>query len=712
VKQNVRRGLVLRLTLTFGLIAFAASALVGAYAYFSARDALTLATRDRLSAASEARAKAVQGWLQSLTQDLDAVAESAAVQLTMSEVLNAFRASMDEIKDMRAYFTNPKTLEERLKLDGSQSQSLYGFRHRSVHGSFRAILQKGSYADVLIVSADGHVFYTAAKGADFGLKIDDEPLKDSGLAQALSAAKNASSAEIRFIDFAPYISEPAPSAFFYKPLRKAQPSGEFEGIIAYRITPAVLDRLVSTRDGLGQSGESYLLGSDQKLRTNRPLSERPSILQSAGRVTASLPAPDGEFSFVDDKGQLRFGFAHSINWLGTKFRLITDQTADEALTAASQTGTGILFGTMAALVGALAAAFLTARSVVKPIQGLTSNLRAIAEGATDTEITGRARGDEIGGIARAVEAIRNLAQAQADARRAQEERDRAGREAERARAMGQLAGEFEAKVGAIVQAVSKAAVDFKGSAGLMADSTGAASARSEKGGSATAAASDSVRNVAAAAEELDASIQELSSLFERFGTAAQTAGSHAGQTVAVAGGLSDAANRVGEVVSLIEAIASQTNLLALNATIEAARAGEAGKGFAVVASEVKNLAGQTGKATVEIASHIERMRSITTQVVCGIEVIDRTLQELLQSVEVAVQGVSHQAAATREIAMNAQQATERADEVAATIADVHAAVVRTNRDSSSLVSAADKLATDAVHLDESVTSFLRQVRTG
>ena len=92
--------------------------------------------------------------------------------------------------------------------------------------------------------------------------------------------------------------------------------------------------------------------------------------------------------------------------------------------------------------------------------------------------------------------------------------------------------------------------------------------------------------------------------------------------------LGDAATRIGEVVGLIQAIAGQTNLLALNATIEAARAGAAGKGFAVVASEVKSLAGQTSKATEEIAAQVGAIQSAVADAAQAIEQVNGIIEEM------------------------------------------------------------------------------------
>ena len=111
-----------------------------------------------------------------------------------------------------------------------------------------------------------------------------------------------------------------------------------------------------------------------------------------------------------------------------------------------------------------------------------------------------------------------------------------------------------------------------------------------------------MQTVAAAATELTASANDVGNQVDRSAKIARQAVDTADNANRTVDGLSAAADRIGEVVELIRAIAAQTNLLALNATIEAARAGEAGRGFAVVANEVKALAGQTAKATEEISA--------------------------------------------------------------------------------------------------------------
>jgi len=137
-----------------------------------------------------------------------------------------------------------------------------------------------------------------------------------------------------------------------------------------------------------------------------------------------------------------------------------------------------------------------------------------------------------------------------------------------------------------------------------------------------------VQTVSASAEELGASINEISRQVAQSAEITAKAVRDAERTDEIVRALSEGSQKIGDVVSLINDIAGQTNLLALNATIEAARAGDAGKGFAVVASEVKNLAGQTAKATEEISQQIGQIQSSTREAVAAIQGIVGTIGEV------------------------------------------------------------------------------------
>ena len=283
-------------------------------------------------------------------------------------------------------------------------------------------------------------------------------------------------------------------------------------------------------------------------------------------------------------------------------------------------------------------------------------------------------------------------------------------EQERKKALRQMADNFEQSVkGVVTQVVSASSQMQSGSENM----THIAVDTKERSGSVAKAAQSSAQisgQVSAAAEELTASIQEISNQTQKTSRIANDVEQQATHAKEVIEQLSHQSNKVSEIVDVINTIADQINLLALNATIESARAGEAGKGFAVVASEVKQLASQVNRATEEIASQIGEMQNATQVSVESVLSILRTINDVTHNIQAVAAAVEEQSAVTNEIARNISLAASGARDISSNIVSVQEGANKTGVTASEVFNAAKNLSTQSATLQHKMEEFLKMVR--
>jgi methyl-accepting chemotaxis protein len=387
---------------------------------------------------------------------------------------------------------------------------------------------------------------------------------------------------------------------------------------------------------------------------------------------------------------------------------------------------GMLAGVVALILVVGAFAVTIALGISRPVSSLTEIMESLAGGKLDVDVKYTGRQDEIGGMANAIlifkdNAIEKVRFAEEEERASQErhERENADRAREetarqeqqqRIALVDDLTSGFEMSVEDVLGIVSSSTTQVESSARSMSDIARQTMDQSVTVASAAEQATASVQTVAAAAEELTASIGEISRQVHQSTSVANSAVEAADGTNETIRRLAESARKVGDVVDLINDIASQTGLLALNATIEAARAGEAGKGFAVVASEVKDLAGQTARATEEIASQISSIQGATDEAVDAIRNITDTIGEMNEIATAIASAVEEQGAATNEISRNVQEAASGTQEVSASIIGVKNGSEETGLASGEVLNASVELNEHFAALQSDVAEFLARIK--
>ncbi len=494
--------------------------------------------------------------------------------------------------------------------------------------------------------------------------------------------------------------------------------GLFNALIAggRPVAPAQAEALAKSRGRLEQAWDGI-----------RALRTRPDIAPDLARAIDGVEAAflqgfaetrqavlkggaDGRYPMSSDEWMSRatVGIESILTLAGTVGAAIDSAVAQAAEEARSDLLVSLAVLTLSLLLG-VGGSLLVIRRIVRPLTAMTGAMRQMADGDLAVAIPGTGRCDEIGAMAQAVAVFQEHAIARArleeEQRRDQETRER------RAAALDRLTRGFEAKVSGLAGTLSSAATEMEATAGSMSAAAQQTNHQSFAVAAASEQASTNVQTVAAATEQLTASIREIGNRAAQSQVITTRAVADARRTDETVRLMAGCAQRIGEVVGLIQAISSQTNLLALNATIEAARAGDAGKGFAVVAHEVKTLASQTAQATDDIAAQIAQVQTVTRDAVSAIQGIATVIGEVNEIATAIAAAVEEQGAATQEITRNVQQAAVGTQEVASNIAGVQQAANDTGTAAAHVLSAAQALSQQAERLTGEVGEFLAGVRS-
>lgn len=568
----------------------------------------------------------------------------------------------------------------------------------SKHEYFKRFIENNDYYDLFIINTNGDVFYTVTKEADYQTNLRTGAYRNSGLGKLFNHV--IASPNFYMADFAPYApSNNDPAAFIAAPVIK---QGQVVAVMALQLSIEKINKIMALRDGMGETGETYLVGSDLRMRSDSFLdpsgrsviaSFKGSIEQNGVNtraVTNGLAGVSNTEIIIDYNGNPVLSAYTPIRNFGLNWVLIAEIDEAEAFAAITQLTWFVTLLLLVIFVAVLTTIFFITRSIVTPLGGEPKYMQRVSETIANGDLTFiDDNAQHATGVLKAMHSMnQNLANVIKEL-------------ANTSQSLYQTAGESSATS---EQAKMSLAEQHENIASVSTAMTEMAVTIEEVANNARDAA-EQTNLVSIASDDAVARIEQVISVMHKLSAQLTSASD-------VIVHVENKSQIIGSVLEVIQTITEQTNLLALNAAIEAARAGEQGRGFAVVADEVRELAKKTQESTRDIEKMISELQQYSLQAVDVIKQSDKIAAETIISVQSGAQSlhkvkedIGLVAKNNELIATAATQQSIAAEEVNQSIHAINSAALENAAGAEQMATASARLHQLAVNLSSTVNKF-------
>jgi len=445
--------LSVKLPVAFTAIALTAIVIMGSISLSTASSALLGATTSKLETVARSRANTLQSYLHDIEDDLRLFSNNPQT----AQALNEFSAGYAELgpkasTELQNQYIekNKHAVGEKHLLDKASSGHTYDDVHGRYHQVFRELLVTKGYYDIFLFNPKGDLVYSVFKEADFATNFSQNggKWKDTDLGKAFRASLKQSANAVNFFDFQPYApSFQAPAAFMASPVHE---NGKQIGVAVVQMPIGRINEIMDEKTGLGQTGETIIVGEDFLLRNDSSLTEENDILSASNQSEPTLAALEGKAVAGDwnnNAGVHTRVAATPIDFKGVKWAILAMRSTEEATQDMVVVRNFMLFSGLLLMLLTAGIAIVISRSITNPIAKLTTAMRALARNELNTQVSQTSRGDEIGKMANAVLVFKDNA-IKVETLAEQEELAATQRAEERASMMQELQSAFGAVVGA------------------------------------------------------------------------------------------------------------------------------------------------------------------------------------------------------------------------------------------------------------------------